>query len=239
MTIDLAPLLDNWRNYLLGWGREYADSAIFRSGVRLPGFNGVVRRDERAFGTQLADARQRLDGVPWHWRVAPDDPSNTGARLLARGARLVATQPIMAARIADLVPGVPPVGFRVREANDVAHWVTAGARHFGMPEAFRPAMIAGEQAMPGAITRFDGRVEDRVVATAALFVSDGVAGVYAVGVAEQYRRRGIGAAITRAALDAAARQGIEIATLQSRDAAQALYARMGFRIATRCDIYSL
>ena len=60
-------------------------------------------------------------------------------------------------------------------------------------------------------------------------------GVFGVAVAPAARRRGIGAALTRAA--ACAREGSEIAWLSARGEAAHVYERLGFRAVGRTEVW--
>jgi len=57
----------------------------------------------------------------------------------------------------------------------------------------------------------------------------GAAGIYDMGVAEAERRRGIGRALTRAALELARAQGCAFATLNATHDGELLYGTVGFR----------
>ncbi len=72
------------------------------------------------------------------------------------------------------------------------------------------------------------------MATATLFLGAGVAGVYFVFTVEGARRRGIGAAVTVAALRGARRLGYGLGVLGSSEIGYGVYRRLGF--AERCRI---
>jgi len=57
----------------------------------------------------------------------------------------------------------------------------------------------------------------------------GGAGIYDMGVAEDERRRGIGTALTLAALELARSQGCAVATLNATPDGELLYRTLGFR----------
>lgn len=65
-------------------------------------------------------------------------------------------------------------------------------------------------------------------ATALGIVAEGTVGVYAVTCHEHARRRGIGAAITLAAVAAGARAGATRAALQATGLGEPVYRRIGF-----------
>ena len=60
-------------------------------------------------------------------------------------------------------------------------------------------------------------------------IDDGVVTVFAVSTAAQMRRRGVGTALTAAALDWGRAAGADLAFLTSSDMARGMYERMGFR----------
>jgi GNAT superfamily N-acetyltransferase len=73
------------------------------------------------------------------------------------------------------------------------------------------------------------RIDGRAVSSAMSFTVDGDCGIYNVGTVEHARRRGLGTAVTAAALRGAALHGCETATLQSTPVAEHVYAALGFR----------
>jgi GNAT superfamily N-acetyltransferase len=79
------------------------------------------------------------------------------------------------------------------------------------------------------LVRFEARLDGRIVGTSALLAHAGIAGVDTVTVAEAYRRRGLGAAVTAAALAAGRERGLTTGTLQATSrAGRRVYERMGF-----------
>jgi len=77
------------------------------------------------------------------------------------------------------------------------------------------------------------------VATAATVFAEGAIGLYNVATAAAYRHRGYAEAITRHAIDAAARRaGCTRAVLQSTSEGLSLYRRIGFRPVTRILVYN-
>ena len=73
------------------------------------------------------------------------------------------------------------------------------------------------------------RLRDKVVGQVIVLPLDGVAGIYSMGVAPKVQGRGIGLALTKAALRAAWERGCRAAVLNATDAGERLYARAGFR----------
>ncbi|MGH3128786.1 MAG: GNAT family N-acetyltransferase [Gaiellaceae bacterium] len=79
------------------------------------------------------------------------------------------------------------------------------------------------------VRMYVGRLKGRPVGYSMAIRSGDVSGVYNVGVASAARRRGVGTAVTWAAVDAGRAWGCETAVLQSTEMALSMYEAMGFR----------
>ena len=75
------------------------------------------------------------------------------------------------------------------------------------------------------------------VATACLFLDGESAGVYNVGTLPEHRGRGIGAAMTRAALQVADEQDYTVTTLLATEKGISLYRALGFEDVGTFGIY--
>jgi GNAT superfamily N-acetyltransferase len=82
-----------------------------------------------------------------------------------------------------------------------------------------------------------GRLHGAPVATATVLLAGGIAGIYDVSTVPDARRRGIGTAMTMAALQAARVRGYEIAFLQPSEMGRSVYERLGFRVCCVCGVY--
>jgi GNAT superfamily N-acetyltransferase len=83
--------------------------------------------------------------------------------------------------------------------------------------------------LPEGATHLGVRLREKVIGQVVVFPLDGVAGIYSMGVAPKVQGRGIGLALTRAALRTAWEQGCRAAVLNATDAGERLYVRAGFK----------
>ena len=114
------------------------------------------------------------------------------------------------------------------------------------PAAFREAMAASgtplviaERLIPdslledGDVRGFVAELDGRPVGTSLAIRTGEVTGVYAVGTAESARRRGVGAAATRAVVEAGRSWSSRAVVLQSTEMGLHLYESLGFRTVAR------
>ena len=183
-------------------------------------------------------------GTGFLWWVAPfHTPADLGPRLLDAGLRFEGTAPAMAMDLAALPPGEPlPDGLEivpVRDAATLREFINVLALEMGVPEGSpNPAArhhAALLQAIPPTLAaetiplRYLGLLDGRPVATSRISISGGVAGLYAVATLPNVRGRGIGRALTLAALEAGRTLGYRIGVLQASDDGLPVYRRIGFR----------
>ena len=102
-----------------------------------------------------------------------------------------------------------------------------GAPHtFG--DAFADLVITMGLDAASPFRHFLGRVEGEPAATCSVFFGAGVAGIYDVATLPERRRRGLGAAVTRAAAAEAIARGYRMAILHSSTTGAAMYRALGF-----------
>ena len=139
-----------------------------------------------------------------------------------------------------------PQNLEVRRAEtpeEIADFASVFAANWQPPDpaaaafykAAAPLLLAPDSPM----ILFVGYIEGKPVATSELFLSGGVAGLYAVATRREFRGRGIGSALTWTACDEARSRGISAAVLQSSAAGKGLYARLGFRPRCHFTEYAL
>jgi GNAT superfamily N-acetyltransferase len=245
---DLGPQLANFNAYWLGYGVELAHDgglAVYRSGVRHPELNGVLRLSGRVDEAAIMSARTQLGGIPWIWWVGPDSAPGLAPQLLSHGAVAVGRLPLMAIDLDRAELGSPPSGLRISEVvddHDLGEW----AAGFGPSMGVAPDVIdavaqleARRTNSAGSLVRFAGHIDGQFVGSCVMLDMHGVAGIYIVTCAESHRRRGIGRAMSAAGLLAGRERGLRFGTLQATEAGVPLYQRMGFEAVADFQIFEL
>ena len=210
--------------------------------------NCVVYADlaqEEADGEIEASLRRmRAHGVPGSWHVGPSmRPPDLGARLIAHGFEYGGDDIGMAVDLSELPNEVPaPDDFVIEQVHDeagLAAWVEALGSGFG--EGPVEAEWVGEMysrlGFEGPWRHYLGLLAGEPVATATLFFGAGVAGIYFVCTVERARRRGIGAAVTLAALREVRDLGYSVGVLGSSEMGYPLYRGLGFEEHCRIGLY--
>jgi len=89
-------------------------------------------------------------------------------------------------------------------------------------QVYQVALVGDEKRL------FLGRVNGYPAACGLLIQSGDVAGVYTIGMSEEFRRQGIGEVMSWEVLRAGREAGCHVGVLQSSDMAYPLYKKMGF-----------
>ena len=233
-------------------GAEVRDDARLRwviGGSPVDYHNCVVHADLEpgAVGGAVSEvlARFRAYGRPGTWHVGPSSrPADLGARLRGQGFAGGWSDAGMAADLGRLPEEAQvPEGLevaRVRDRPGLDAWVRARALD---PEGEAESRwVADMYARLGLgddspWRHYVGRLGGRPVATATLLLAAGVAGVYFVLTAPPARRRGIGTAVTLAALREARDLGYRTGVLGASGMGLPVYRRLGFEEHCRIAVY--
>lgn len=128
-------------------------------------------------------------------------------------------------------PEPPPPGLevtRVIDREQLAIYSGIGGDEQGLDRRIM-ASIAQTSFEGDGFELLIGWLDDRAVATSLALAAAPVVGIYNVNVVEGARKRGIGTAMTWAAIEAGRRIGCRAAFLESTPRSHRLYERMGFR----------
>lgn len=233
-----------------GGGEERDDAEVtWTIGGSPIGYHNCVVR--AALGPERADAailasreRMRARGVPGSWHVGPSmRPGDLGERLRAHGFEGV-PEPGMAVELESLAEVELPQGLRV-DRIESPDGLDAYERVLSLGFGEGPREARWVRAMYGRIglgdrvpwRHFLGTLDGRPVATASLFLAAGAAGLYFVCTVPELRGRGIGAAISRAALLGAGPLGLRLGVLGSSPMGHGVYRRLGFRDVCEVHVY--
>jgi ribosomal protein S18 acetylase RimI-like enzyme len=222
------------------------DLQLVASGTRFPAgmFNSA-----QALGPGPDDARARA------WLVHAARFFTTRARgfsVYVRGERDAALEQACIAggmQLGGSPPGmllaakVPepelPAGTRIEQVADargladLAQVAGAGFALHGMPEVVAHKLFADpERVLSPELSCYLGYVDDRPASTAICLLSHGIAGLYWIATHPELQRRGLGAAITRRASNAAFEAGASAVILQASTHGEPVYRRLGYRVIT-------
>lgn len=217
------------------------DAIWFVTGMPLQVPNGVVR-----FRATPERASERIDALlgeyatrhaPSCWLLNPSTmPSNLAEQLQARGF-FSEFAPGMAADLHTVDFDVPPpAGLKIRLVADesaMADWLRVLVVGSSFPTEIERVLFdllerLGFHVNP-TVRFFLGTLNDQPVSTSMLFLGGGIAGIYCVTTVPGVRQRGIGTALTLAAMREGLAGGYHVAGLQSSEMGLRAYQRLGFR----------
>lgn len=174
-------------------------------------------------------------GLPFAWHAGPADrPDDLRRRLVDRGFVLGPDEmPGMVARL-DALPGIEmPAGATLERVGDLPtfrEWLDVVVAGFGMPAMMGEAFMrfGGLGFGPGMPELLLARLDGRPVAVALAAVAGGGLIISNVTTLPDARGRGLGRAVTLAAMHHGAAAGVPVAVLQATEMGRGIYQRLGF-----------
>ena len=202
-------------------GEIHSTSPVFAfvTGLREPLFNGCVVV-EPATSEELAASLEWLSrqGVPYKVSIVEHLAPELEEIVLAHGLVLDAAPPYPGMVLHPVpAPAAPPPGVTVLP---------------GTVEGVADYLPASFAADPN-VKVFHARLDGRPVGSSVAIRTGDVSGVYAVGTLPEARGRGVGTAVTWAAVAAGSAWGCDVIVLQASEMGLSLYERMGFRTVVR------
>jgi ribosomal protein S18 acetylase RimI-like enzyme len=210
----------------------------------------------RIFKARLTDAeagsmidhiltRLKEHGLSALWFVTPASrPEFLESRLEERGFRYQKDWISMAFAAGDLLPFTPPQGFTIKEVlsdEELKTWSSILVKSFEIREDLSNAYggYFADMGIGDGTKRhyYLGYMNGEPVSVASLFNSSGTAGIYYVGTLREYRRKGIGMAMTGHLVGEARKSGHDLITLNASRSGYPLYRKMGFNEYYRTRIY--
>ena len=217
----------------LGWLDSGLPDSTFNFVYRSPGspveFAAATQRVVEHFGRR---------GLPFHWSLGVRaDPAGAAGILQQRGLRLDEAEPAMlldlaAPRVDEAPAAVPGLQFHpVADEDALLTWTRIWG--CGAPDEVVERWYQVYSTLPygpdRALRMFIGTLASEPVATVYVHIVADAATVHYVVTLPEYRRRGIGAAMTDLALREAHAAGCRIAVLTASDFGIGVYRRLGFR----------
>ena len=226
----------------LGEVHDDADHFWTLSSLPWATFNAVshsrLREDELDARIREKQAYYRSKRRPLIWWSTPHSaPATLVERLLAHGFVHRASFPGMVADLRALPEQISlPANARVERVRDergLRDWARTCLIAFGdsldivepAVEVFRTLALGDGGEWRCYLARVDGEP----ASSAGVMMTGGVAGIYWVGTPTEYRRRGLGMAVTAAALRDAFSERYRIGCLTASQLGRPIYARLGFK----------
>lgn len=220
------------------------------TGIHGAGWNRVPRAQlaPETLDARIEWVKTRAQALhaPLLWDIGPTmQPVGLGEHLLRHGFTDEGDEPAMGIALADLPATLAvPEGVtveRVRDRASLEEWVRTSGVGFGIPDPIvgelRAAVLRDDLGDAAAAHYYLARLHGEPVATAAVTLAAGVAGIFAVTAIETARGRGIGAAVTMAPLLDARERGYYVGVLQASEMGYPVYTRMGFTEQFRYRVY--
>ncbi len=188
-----------------------------------------------AHATQDALAPLVSCGAPAAMVMAGPTPELVADGILNSGFVLAGSMPAMAVDIDALAPTSLPAGYEFVQVNGHTQgvaWAEAFSDGYELPRPvgaeFGPSTPGREPITDPNVQFFAIVKDDKIVSTSLLYLSDGLAGIYAVATLPGERGKGLGAHATAEALRCARAQGYRVGVLQASEAGHSVYVRLGF-----------
>lgn len=118
---------------------------------------------------------------------------------------------------------------RVRTPEQLVAFQETAFEGFGMPKQLGKLFLTEQLLATPGVELYLGSFDGTPVSTSCLVPTPGVAGIYWVATLEAHRGRGLGEALTWAAVRGGQLRGCPVASLQASEMGEPVYKRMGFR----------
>lgn len=208
------------------------------TGVPLTFFNGIAHARITADDVPGIIDTFHAFRRPFRWWISPDaEPSDLAAALQANGMRYGYDAPGMTADLTRLRPVVPPGELVIHRVTDLAAWLQVFILGFNLPPSAAPVWKSAYAQCDASWAHFVGFVRGVPAATTSVLTAGDLAGVYHVVTLPPFRGRGIGAAMTSAAMQYARDTSARTAVLQSSEMGVRVYRSVGFEVNCNLTLY--
>jgi GNAT superfamily N-acetyltransferase len=198
-------------------------------------------RIEAVIESIIAQAKSR--NVPLLWWTGPTTrPADLGSYLERHGFVCAGQEPGMAVDLANLsVNPTMPAGLTIQQVRDneaLKQAVQILSIVFEIPDFLAKEYYDYMRHIcPDPFKLYLGRLNGKPVATSALVLAAGVAGIYGVATIPEARRQGIGARMSDYPLLEARALGYRVGILQSSEMGVGVYQSLGFQEYCNIGLY--
>jgi len=160
--------------------------------------------------------------------------ADVDAVLQANGFVNHGTMPAMAVEIDQIAEVKLPEGYRFRRigSEEGAAFTKAFAAGYELPDGvarvFSPERISCAADGPSKVSFYAATKDGEMAAVSAMFLGDGLAGIYCVATVPEHRQKGLGAYMTAQPLRMAKELGYRFGVLQASEPGYPVYKRLGF-----------
>ena len=212
------------------------DGRVFavRTDVPINFFSGIAM--STLSEAEVVPVIETMRPGPFRWWISPSTrPENLASILVRLGFHHTYDAPGMMADLAavDFDPP-PPAGLAIARVHALDDWELVFMEGFERPERERGVWRAAYAHCDDSWVHFVGYLEGTPVATTSVLLCGDLAGIYHVVTLPQARGRGVGRAITLAALHHAKKMGATHAALQASEMGFGVYRAIGF--VQYCDL---
>lgn len=223
----------------------------YQTGIACGQFNGVLQTNlDPAIlpvAVESVLAGFKAQALAFHWHVGPSSSADLGAVLESHGISFEETEPGMALDLHALKEDVLLASelkiVAVSSPEMLRQWVWTWGSN-ATPQAIidcwytlYAALLFGKDDDNG-VRLYLGTIDGVPVATVELFFAAGVAAINHVVTLHEFRRQGIGAAMTLWAAREARAAGYRIAVLTASPFGIEIYRRLGFQECCQVSTYA-
>lgn len=213
--------------------RRASDLLACASGLPHPFFNPWFPLTRSVSPEGIDELEQWYQGrglLGLGWVREGSDPALVG-ELDRRGIAALPGPPCMLMPDIPEETPAPPAGLEIRRVDDASLLADAAVvlkAGFEMDDEAMAVLANPAQLDLEDFALFVGYLDGRPVASATISISNGLAGLYSVTTLPEMRGRGLGSALSWAAVAEGRDRGMSSAVLQSSELGMPVYAAMGF-----------
>ena len=250
LEANLFSFFTNFGRTPLGEINESDNLLYFVTGIGSLFYNGVfgaqlqVEEVEEAIAKLIEYFAAKQVPFCW-WTSNSTQPADLGKYLEAQGLKYLSKFTGMAMDLSsNLASRSSPKDLEIISVEDrttLESWLRIGAIGFDIPLELVEDLLLVEESLgfqSDQYIRYLGLWQKTPVATSALYLDAGVAGIYFVATLPEARGKGFATQLVQTALEDAQKLGYQVAILQASAMGKNIYQRIGFQECCPVELYS-